>query len=404
MAFLVLVAAAAVMVYRAKTPEERIRFAGAAVRVLQRLKQVLTLRHRQLDAFHDARVARTHVAPVTPVLIAANITVFVWMLFTSGSPGDPNTLIGWGANFGPRTTNGEWWRLATALFVHAGWLQLLINLVSLAQLGIVLERLVGPLAFASVYFAAGVFTGVAHLWASPVTVSVGASGAIFGAYALLLASWMWGLLPRVPATIPAAVARAVAPAAAVFILYSLTTDAVASGAELGGFAAVFAGGLLVARGISDRTASVRRTATATAIVVTVALVLGVPLRGMTDVTPELERVATIEEHTGTAFRAAVDRFKNGTITAQRLAEVIDGEILPELTAARARVESLEKIPPQQRTLLAACKEYLRLRDESWRVRAAALRRGSMPMLSEADTIERASLEKFREITADAPQS
>jgi hypothetical protein len=103
------------------------------------------------------------------------------------------------------------------------------------------------------------------------------------------------------------------------------------------------------------------------------------------------------------FRAAVDRFKNGTITADTLAEVIESAILPELTAARAHVESLDNVPLEQQTLVAACKEYLRLRDESWRVRSAALRRASMSQLGEADAIERASLERLRQITAEPPK-
>lgn len=394
MAFLILVTVVFVLVYRGSTPEERTRYRQAALHVLRRLTQLITL---ALDA-------RTRVAPVTTILIAANITIFVLIQFSPHSLSDPNTLIGWGGNFGPRTANGEWWRLVTALFVHAGWLHLLVNLFGLMQLGLILERLVGPLAFAAVYLAAGVFSSVAHLYASPVIVSVGGSGAIFGTYALLLASWMWGLLRRVPGTIPAAVAKRLAPAAGVFVLYSLATDAVAIEAEISGFIVGFAAGLIVARPLSDQKISVRGIATATTAVVAVAVVMAVPLRGMVDATRELEQVVTLEERTATTYQAAVDRFQKGWITADALAEVIDGAILPELDAARTRVESLDKVPPEQQTLVAACKEYLRLRDESWRARSAALRRSSMSQLREADTIERASLEILRQITAADPKS
>ena len=62
------------------------------------------------------------------------------------------------------------------------------------------------------------------------------------------------------------------------------------------------------------------------------------------------------------------------------------------------MESLDSIPLQQQPLVAAGKEYLRLRNESWRVRSAALRRASMPMLREADTLERASRDILRQIS------
>src|SRR5215510_11248376 len=56
----------------------------------------------------------------------------------------PETLVRWGANYGPSTTNGQWWRLVTAMFVHGGMVSLPINLAALVQLGVILERLIGP--------------------------------------------------------------------------------------------------------------------------------------------------------------------------------------------------------------------------------------------------------------------
>ena len=113
------------------------------------------------------------------------------MLFGAGAIGDPDTLVGMGASLGTRTTNGEWWRLVTSAFVHTGTFQFIVNIAVLAQLGAVLERLAGRLAFAAVYLSAGVFTGLVSLSSHPVGVTVGASGAIFGLYGLLIATLIW---------------------------------------------------------------------------------------------------------------------------------------------------------------------------------------------------------------------
>ena len=172
------------------TPEERSRFARATLDHLRRLRPSGIEREPIVCALK----ARTRYPFVTVTLIALNTGVFVWMQLGHGA--GAMSLIDWGANYPPRTTNAEWWRLVTALFVHAGSLHLLATLAGLAPLGITLERLVGPVAFASVYLSAGLLSGVVSLYSDPVGVSAGPSGAIFGEYGLLTATLMWGIVAR----------------------------------------------------------------------------------------------------------------------------------------------------------------------------------------------------------------
>ena len=88
------------------------------------------------------------------------------------------TLVAWGGNFAPRTTNNEWWRLVAAMFVHSGRLHLLVNMAALLQIGFLLERLHGGFAVATVYLAAGVFANLLTTSTTPMSVSVGALGPI----------------------------------------------------------------------------------------------------------------------------------------------------------------------------------------------------------------------------------
>ena len=56
-------------------------------------------------------------------IVALNVGIFVCMSFGPGSMADPETIVRWGGSVGTRTANGEWWRLATAMFVHGGFFQ-----------------------------------------------------------------------------------------------------------------------------------------------------------------------------------------------------------------------------------------------------------------------------------------
>ena len=69
---------------------------------------------------------------------------------------------------------------------------------------------------------------------------------------------------------------------------------------------------------------------------------------------------------------------------------------------QARLKALGRVPPEHQQVLASAQEYLRLRDESWRLRAAALHKSSMPALRKAEGAERASLEAFERIKPAEP--
>ena len=136
---------------------------------------------------------------VTPVLIGLNVLVFIAMVATGVSPFSPTVadLLRWGADFGPLTTQGEWWRLLTGTFVHVGLLHILLNMWVLATAGPLVERMLGNVGFLVMYLVAGLVGSVASLFWNPLLVSAGASGAIFGVYGALL-----GLLLRSHGSIP----------------------------------------------------------------------------------------------------------------------------------------------------------------------------------------------------------
>jgi rhomboid protease GluP len=102
--------------------------------------------------------SRAAQVPVTTALLVANVLVFVLMLLAgAGLWHTPNGVqLAWGANFGPATQDGQWWRLFTAQFVHFGVLHLGMNMAALWDVGRLVERLYGRWRFAVLYWVSGV--------------------------------------------------------------------------------------------------------------------------------------------------------------------------------------------------------------------------------------------------------
>jgi rhomboid protease GluP len=146
-----------------------------------------------LQSIYDRLVQRSATTPVTYTLIGANVLVFIAMLFSGAgfwhSPSD--IQLKWGANFGPATQDGEWWRLFTAMYLHFGIMHLSLNCLSLWESGQLVERMYGRWRFVGIYLTSGLFGNLLSLVAQGnVAVSGGASGAIFGVYgAALIFLW-----------------------------------------------------------------------------------------------------------------------------------------------------------------------------------------------------------------------
>lgn len=139
---------------------------------------------------------RTAWASATVVLIWLNVAVAAAMVLfgAEGTRGAYSVQLAWGANFGPATTDGEWWRLGTAMFLHFGPLHLAMNMLALWDSGRYVENLFGKVRFAIVFFASGLVGNLVSLAAhGDGAVSGGASGAVFGVYGALL---MYLLLAR----------------------------------------------------------------------------------------------------------------------------------------------------------------------------------------------------------------
>jgi len=72
------------------------------------------------------------------------------------------------------------WTIVTNLFMHAGLWHIIANMLTLYFFGTYLSRLIGESKFLIVYFGGGILGNVLFiLLAPPLSVAVGASGAVF---------------------------------------------------------------------------------------------------------------------------------------------------------------------------------------------------------------------------------
>lgn len=152
--------------------------------------------HEQPQAPREPTVAdRLKAAPITFGLAAINVAVFAWAEST-GTTTDTSTLLRFGAMEPLHVWSGEYWRLATCMFLHIGWMHLLWNTYASVGWCAAVERVLGRGRFLFVYLASGLAGGCASSVASllfDARVSAGASGAMFGIVGATLAIRRWQL-------------------------------------------------------------------------------------------------------------------------------------------------------------------------------------------------------------------
>jgi membrane associated rhomboid family serine protease/Flp pilus assembly protein TadD len=132
---------------------------------------------------------------VTHVFLGINVAIFLAMAYASGSITEdfpPQISVHFGANYGPFTLSGQWWRLLTYMFLHGSLIHVAVNMWCLWNIGDLCESLYGRWSYIAIYLMTGVAGGVASVGWNPGVWSVGASGALFGLTGALVASFYLG--------------------------------------------------------------------------------------------------------------------------------------------------------------------------------------------------------------------
>ena len=120
-------------------------------------------------------------ALVTKALIGINVAIYLLELALGGElNGTGNRIYVEGVLYGPVVAAGDWWRLFTSMFLHYGPIHLALNMLALWWFGAAIEQALGRGRYLLLYLVSGLAGSAGALILSPESLTVGASGAIFG--------------------------------------------------------------------------------------------------------------------------------------------------------------------------------------------------------------------------------
>ena len=182
-------------------------------------------------------------APCTVILAVMNVLVF-FALTLQGMTEDGTFLLEHGAMFVPKVVeDGEYYRLFTSMFLHFGFDHLMNNMLVLGVTGFRLENMLGSVRFAVLYLGSGLCSSLFSLYeklgSTDLSVTAGASGAVFGVVGGLLA---WALCNRGKAG--GLTAKGLLGMAALSLYFGFTSSGVDNWGHIGGLIGGFSLGCI----------------------------------------------------------------------------------------------------------------------------------------------------------------
>jgi membrane associated rhomboid family serine protease len=147
---------------------------------------------RFLEVLGRLGIVGFHPASVSSLLSAGIILCYLRVALAQGGLGllnlDADILVRFGGNFPPAVVEGQWWRLSTYIFLHAGLWHILFNLIALQQIGPQIEQVFGRGRMVFFFMLTGIVAGLGSEIMGLRGVGIGASGALMGLIGLA-AGW-----------------------------------------------------------------------------------------------------------------------------------------------------------------------------------------------------------------------
>lgn len=341
-------------------------------------------RFAEIDRFYQTLHTLTPRTFITPLIIVANIAIFVWMLASGVHAMRPLTedLVRWGANVGPLTLSGEWWRLFTCMFLHIGLIHLAFNMWVLWDLGHLVERMTGNIGFLLLYVVSGLIGSLASVVWNHNVISAGASGAVFGVFGAFLA---YIFLRK--DTIPREILVELRNSGLVFLFYNLVIGFSVKGidmaAHLGGLGGGLLCGLILSQPITLESRQARPLRNLLLLVFGVVAVVGtyasLPREGM--------RYQSVYSQFSLAESRIIRQYNRYILLVEKkrlnnnaFADRLEKKLLPAWRILRKRFEAfpITDVPAKKRPQATSIRRYLALREANWLLQIRLLRSKPIP--------------------------
>lgn len=248
--------------------------------------------------------------PATTLLVAINVAFLIGMIVTGGIDGafsNQDPIVSWGANIGPFTLNGEYWRLITAGFIHGGFFHIAFNMWALWSLGQLSEKLFGSWVTAAVYLLTGVGGALLSIFVHPIHSEVGASGAVFGIAGAILSGIKFGNV-----SVPSWQKRSITSSLIFFTAFNLYLGARIPGIDNWCHVGGFATGLIFGAPLATANASGKKSFEWMTILLAALVLTGLGSGVVAAKAPETRLVVAQFEMQGHNYPAAINTLEKAT--------------------------------------------------------------------------------------------
>ena len=345
---------------------------------------------------------------ITQILLAINVAMFAVMVIGGVPIADPGAqvLFDWGASRGVDTVSDQWWRLLTCTIIHVGIVHLAFNMWCLYALGPLAERFVGPVGFLILYVVSGLAGSLASAVWSPLVVSAGASGSIFGIFGALI-----GIYMRARKTIPAVVFQqhrsSLGTLLIINLVIGLTVPRIDMAGHVGGLIAGILCGWALGHPINSEGASRRgirnalTTVGAAVLLVVFALIARERLGWMNASFDEMLDIERTQQRLIERYNDAVARKSIGQLTDEEFVGILERDILPGWKESRMRLDRT-RIPPRvNEKYVADLRQCMSLREEAIDLFARAVRANDVQLSQQAKQKMREADQIVERMAADA---
>jgi rhomboid protease GluP len=217
--------------------------------------------------------------PVTSAIVAINVAVYLVCVAASYAMGQPSVidfssqlLAQLGANFGPFTLGGQWWRLFTCMWMHGGLIHIGANMYCFWSFGRIAERIFGRKRYLATYIITGLVSSLVSVAWHPFIVSIGASGAIFGVAGALFVPFYRKRL-NLPPPVMNSMLRNIGMFIVINLLIGASLPFIDNSAHVGGLVAGLILGNVFVQMAAAREDSVAKVVMVSAILVVLAFVV-----------------------------------------------------------------------------------------------------------------------------------